>query len=382
MIPSHGPTLGVRSTVLCGLFALIAFAPARSQTVYLAFGDSITQGDLENGDYASPLAELLEDAIVENHGLGGEKTPDGLTRLDLVLALSQGADVLLLMEGTNDISVGISQETTLFNLNAMASKATAQGLETVHATMIPRLPNAKVDRQNVLNQELVQEIRILAGTRQRRLVDNFEMFSEEEDRFARLYTDNPNDPVGHPNSAGYELMAQTFADVLTDDDTVPPVPGLLRPNHGATDVPADTSITVELWDFGQGIASQSVALLVEDAVVAATLSGSSRNAVLTYQPPNPLAGIVQVALRASDQAVPANRLDREIASFTIAGTAPLPGDINADGRADGADLVMLGVSFGSSPPSIRYYAPADLDGDGEIDGADLAILAANFGQSL
>ena len=80
-----------------------------------------------------------------NRGVGGEKTPEGLSRIDQVL--DEGGDVLLLMEGSNDISRNISIETTLFDLGEMARRAEERGLEVVHATVIPRIPTPAPTRR-------------------------------------------------------------------------------------------------------------------------------------------------------------------------------------------------------------------------------------------
>jgi lysophospholipase L1-like esterase len=56
------------------------------------------------------------------------------------------------------------------------------------------------------------------------------------------------------------------------------------------------------------------------------------------------------------------------------------GDIDGSGRVDGADLVLLGISFGSVAGDDAYSAAADINQDGLVDGFDLAILADHFGQ--
>ena len=65
----------------------------------------------------------------------------------------------------------------------------------------------------------------------------------------------------------------------------------------------------------------------------------------------------------------------------VQGTGFLVGDIDRNGRVDGADLVLLTNGFGSTPNQRRFRADADLDGNRVIDGEDLAILAQNFGRS-
>ena len=57
-------------------------------------------------------------------------------------------------------------------------------------------------------------------------------------------------------------------------------------------------------------------------------------------------------------------------SMTV--TAGRVGDLNADGRVDGADLSVLLAGWGSATST-------DLDANGTTDGADLSILLANWG---
>ena len=58
------------------------------------------------------------------------------------------------------------------------------------------------------------------------------------------------------------------------------------------------------------------------------------------------------------------------------------GDIDGSGRVDGADLVLLGIAFGSVEGGESYSAAADINQDGIVDGFDLAILADHFGQNV
>lgn len=374
------------------LAALALAVPARAQSgaTYLAFGDSITMGVGDDPERPEPgypprLEALLSTGgntvTVENHGLGGEETSEGVTRLSEVLSGAQSGDTLLLMEGTNDVSRDVSVETVVFNLSDMALRAEARGLRVVHATVIPRHPNARTDDENIVNQELNGLIRNLAGRRQRGLVDPFEVFGAENDLFSRLYSDNPQDRVGHPNAAGYDLLAETFRDVLTGVDSVPPVHGELSPVHGARNVRPEAAIEVELLDFGRGIDLPGTTLLVNGAVVTAVVSGDATRAELSYQPPQPLSGVVTVGLRTRDLATPPNTVDRTLARFVISGTTFLPGDIDEDGRVDGGDLITLGIHFGTARGGSAFEPEVDLNGDGVIDGLDLAILASNFGRS-
>jgi hypothetical protein len=74
-------------------------------------------------------------------------------------------------------------------------------------------------------------------------------------------------------------------------------------------------------------------------------------------------------------------VDREVFSFTIAGTQILTGDLDQDGRVDGADLLRFARRFGARLGESLYSPSADFNNDGIVDGQDLAVLANNFGRS-
>ncbi|HSL84376.1 MAG TPA: GDSL-type esterase/lipase family protein [Thermoanaerobaculia bacterium] len=381
-----------RSPALLAVLLALTALPAAGQTKYVAFGDSITEGTgfddpsrqcPEECGYAPRLEALLDGAgmpsEVVNAGKGGERTPEGLTRLPDVLA-EHGGDVLLLMEGSNDVSRSISPETTLFNLNEMARTARSHGLRPVHATLIPRIPSAQVDGENRINQRLNMSIRELAFDRGRDLVDPFEVFWSHPNTFAELYHPGP-DVVGHPSSAGYDLLARVFFDVLRGVDSVPPVPGGLEPQDGARDVSPNAVVRLRLYDFGAGIDLGATDLLIDGEPVAASLEGDSRRLDLRYSPVTPFSGLVEVGYRTRDLAPAANRGETTLGSFLVQGAALLLGDVNSDGRVDGHDLVELAIRFGTVDGESRYARFVDLNRDGRIDGEDLAILASEFGRS-
>jgi lysophospholipase L1-like esterase len=360
--------------------------PAHGQTRYICFGDSITDGvgdTRPEGDRGYPvrLQTILTgagmDVEVIEEGVPGEDTSEALSRIDGVLGA--GGDVLILMEGTNDPSQNISFETTRFNLEEIASRAETAGLAVIHATTIPRIPSANRDPDNILNRQLNGEIRNLAGGAGRDLGDPFEVFGAQPNLFSTLYWDNPDDAVGHPNAAGYDLMAELFADVIRGIDTVPPVHGRMTPDDGDGAVSPNATLEVEVWDFGAGIDGDNTTLALNGVAVEASSSGGERRRILTYTPPAPLAGVVNLALRAADGA--GNRTDQTIATFTVQGNTFLSGDIDRDGRVSGTDLIRLAVAFGARRGDSRYDRAADLNTDNVVDGEDLATLASNFGRA-
>lgn len=371
-----------------GLLPASLAAQTTPQIVYIAFGDSITEGvgddpSRASRGYPARLEGLLSatgsDPQVINAGVPGEDTSEGLTRIDGVLR--QGGDVLLLMEGTNDLGPGISEETTRANLNQMATKAERQGLEVIHATVIPRLPTARLDADNQDTQRMNEQIRDLAGNQGRELADPFEVFSSLPTLYSNYYDDAPGDRVGHPNEDGYDVLAQVFADVIREEDTVPPVTGILNPPNGVIRVPPGQTVSVEVWDFGTGINLANTDILVNGSVVEPMMTGNSRHATYTYRPPNPFSGAVEIGLRSADFANPPNQVDKIVSRFIIRGTRFLDGDLDQDGRVDGADLVLFARTFGSTQGDGRYDRFADFNDDAVIDGDDLALLAANFGDS-
>lgn len=378
------------TALLLGAIPVLASAQTTSKA-YLAFGDSITFGIGDDPARANPgypprLQSLLVtagvNATVGNYGLGGEKTPDGLTRIDSVLANGKAGDVLILMEGTNDINKSISMETTIFNLDTMAGKAEARSMGVIQATVIPRPPDAKVDADNLLTDQLNGRIRNLAGVRGRKEADPNEVFRNLPNLFSGFYSNAPDDHVGHPNAAGYDILARVFYNVIQGIDMVSPVPGIINPVNGATNVKPDATIQVDVWDFGAGIDLANTFLQVNGQQVTVTPQGTAQHASLTYQSPTPLSGTVTVGLISRDLAPTPNTINRQIAKFTIQGAAPgLQGDVNGDNRVDGTDLILFGLHFGALRGTASYSAAADFNNDGAVDGLDLAILAANFGQT-
>jgi lysophospholipase L1-like esterase len=375
----------MRSRVLIAssLLLLAAASGVRAQTTYVAFGDSITEGvgddpnRAEKG-YPPRLEALLQQrgqtAEVRNEGVAGETTAEGLSRINRVL--EPGDDTLLLMEGTNDIGLRISNETIAFTVDQIAERAETRGLTVVHATVLPRL-NTSLDPLNLITGEFNGLIRDFAWSDERRLADPFEVFFRLTPNYGQYYWDKL-----HPNAAGYDLMARVFADVLTNVDTVPPVTGRLSPSNDAQNVSPNAPLVIDLYDFGAGIDLANTRLLIDDQVVDTPLTGSSRKLEIRYTPPQPWRGVVRVRLRSRDLATPTpNQIDKEITQFVISGTTFLNGDVDRDGRVDGTDLLAFAPHFGSRRGEGRYAGFADINVDDQVDGADLALLASNFGKT-
>jgi lysophospholipase L1-like esterase len=356
---------------------------ASSQT-YVAFGDSITSGfgDPKGIGYPARLEALLSTDLnmpvtVINDGTFGETTGEGLTRIGS--ALQPGVTAVLLMEGTNDINAKVSVDTIVQNLDLMAGQAETAGIAAVHATVIPRLRTADTDPTNVITATLAGAIRELAWERSRTLADPFEVFFYLTPNAMSLDYLGGGDKL-HPNGAGYDLLAQTFADALTGADHVPPVIGTVSPGNGQQNVPANVGIQLDVFDFGAGIDVANSHLLIDGQAVTVTPTGDQRKLQFLYQPAAPLAGVVSIGLQAQDLATPPNIFTGTVATFEVVGTFFLPGDLNHDGIVDGTDLLLFAPCFGAHRYDPNFQLACDLNGDGIVDGRDLAILAFNFGK--
>ena len=211
--------------------------PALAQdTRVLAFGDSITIGFREPGvdcnqpidtaaGYTEHLQELLAlegvDSAVDPFGVCGETTFGGVTRIDDVLAQESG-DAIVIMEGTNDISSGnpvISLECIQDNLQIMAEKATAEGVEPVLASIIPYGPDVDGMQRNERAARLAADLANLASANGWAYADVFNFLFDIPNLFSELYADG-----FHLNAAGNERMAEVFVDPTQEalDDSCTP----------------------------------------------------------------------------------------------------------------------------------------------------------------
>lgn len=226
-------------TALPLAFALAA--PAGAAEKFIAFGDSITYGWFD-GANPNGSNECIEDlgrspnqcgypgrvvdrlnaqgynVSVYNAGKGGEKTYQALSRIDGVLNQHSEARVFVLMEGSNDISVGgpnVSVESIKNNLATLGNKAQNRGMHVVLATVIPRYPQAPVDPSNTQTAALNSKIRTLANQRGWPLAETYNHFMGLPNLFQTYYQHwSSSDPVGHPCNLGFDQLANVFTPVI------------------------------------------------------------------------------------------------------------------------------------------------------------------------
>lgn len=120
---------------------LLSFVPARAEPLrVLAFGDSLMAGYMLPAAVAFPaqLERRLRadgfDATVINAGVSGETTAGGLARAGF--ALGEGADLVILELGANDMLRGVDPKLTSANLDKIVTEIEARKAAVLLAGMV------------------------------------------------------------------------------------------------------------------------------------------------------------------------------------------------------------------------------------------------------
>lgn len=180
---------------------------ANDANVYVAFGDSITEGALLDDPgtqgYVSKLAVLLGKTVV-NEGVGGSSTYDGVDWVHGVLD-DHRPGFLLIYYGVNDLIASYDEEDAAANLRSIIQAARDNKTLPVIATLTPvegehGAWSSGVDRLNALIRQLAAELDVP-------LVDLNEAFGVTASTY--LLSDGL-----HPNALGHTLIADTFYDVV------------------------------------------------------------------------------------------------------------------------------------------------------------------------
>lgn len=164
--------------------------------------------------YPTMLRQLLgqryptQSIQVENAGRSGEWAVDGQYRLGAELARS-GAEVLLLMEGANDLAAlgekGMDPATAA--IEAMVAEAGRRGVVVLLATLPPQRPGGSRATFIDLLPRYNDWMRRIARDRGATLVDVESAFGGD---LSLLSADGL-----HPTVEGYRVIAQAFADAIT-----------------------------------------------------------------------------------------------------------------------------------------------------------------------
>jgi lysophospholipase L1-like esterase len=189
--------------------------------LYMAFGDSITDGDgsFDNQGYRPGLLSKLiahfNQGSMNNQAIGGTRSNAGAARIQNSLGSVKPAYALILY-GTNDWNDDPCREDfpcyTIDSLRSMIRAAKAQHTLPVISTIIPcnvgfdaRVPP---NRQDWI-QDMNALIRPMAQEEGAVLVDNYAAFMAVPD-YHTLMSDHV-----HPNDAGYAIMVDQWFQGIT-----------------------------------------------------------------------------------------------------------------------------------------------------------------------
>jgi len=187
----------------------------------VAFGDSITDGTAStlnaNGRWPDFLARRLENENsirptgVLNLGIGGNRVLIGgagenaLARFDRDALVASGVTHVIVLEGINDISGGNTAERIIEGHRQLIKRAHARGLRIYGATLTP-FANAPEPRE-IQRQALNAWIR--TSGEYDAVIDFDAATRDPANPRAMLPIYDSGDTL-HPNSAGYEAMANAI----------------------------------------------------------------------------------------------------------------------------------------------------------------------------
>jgi lysophospholipase L1-like esterase len=221
-------TDSLNRTATCSFPVTISKLPVLSRTRFLAFGDSITAGEVTipgftgfgtstkqvivpGASYPSVLDRTLKGRYpsqageigVANHGVGGEKAIEARNRYFFALNSFQPHAVLL-MTGYNDIPLGAdgAASSAANELRILAAEARLRGMRVFIATLAPPGNGNKAIPQFLVD-DFNGRIRNLTHTEGAVLVDVYAGLLTDVRRYIGV------DGL-HPTEAGYAKIADLF----------------------------------------------------------------------------------------------------------------------------------------------------------------------------
>ncbi len=217
-------------TGTCTFRVRVRPVPRLQFTRFLAFGDSLTAGVLSPEGFAPGLSypAKLQSLLVQryrrqtitivNAGIGGEAASEmGRLRLRGAI-LSAQPEVLLLMEGSNDLFNYGAEGVTLgiAALEEMVVQARNMGVRVMLATIPPQRAGGLRRRDFVasLIPGFNDRVRAVAGRQSATVVD---VFGAMQPQLEQLI--GPDDL--HPNSQGTSVMAERYFEVIRASFEVP-----------------------------------------------------------------------------------------------------------------------------------------------------------------
>ena len=227
-------TDGLQRQASCSFNVTVSKLPQVSRVRYLAFGDSITAGEVTfpvstssgmrstrqvvvpSAAYPTVLQRLLrtryqfqsEQITVENAGVGGEKAIDARNRFFARLSAFR-PDAVLILTGHNDIPRGENGAASAAanEVRIMAQGAKAAGARVFIGTPVPGRPGGNRTIDPFLLLDYANRMRAVASQEGAVLVDLHAAMLPEVTRYLGV------DGL-HPNEAGYTRMAELFFEAI------------------------------------------------------------------------------------------------------------------------------------------------------------------------
>jgi lysophospholipase L1-like esterase len=235
-------------TSSCSFAVVVTPPPRLSVTRFLAFGDSLTQGEIvSEGSFGRVHTLLIDDAkayptrlrellatryatqtlTVVNRGERGVKAADAPPDLSALLALGQ-YDVLLLMDGNNDLLLqdSVAMMAAANGMRQMVRDAKSRRVQVLLATLPPQNPDGCCPRRGVGAPLVVpynDSLKLIAAGESVPIVDVYQAFNGDVTTLIDF------DGL-HPTAAGYQRIADTFFDII----------------KARLEVPATTTVTTTL----------------------------------------------------------------------------------------------------------------------------------------
>lgn len=173
--------------------------PLQPDSVILAFGDSLTAGVGTEKAYSYPsVLERLSGIKVINAGISGETTAEGLRRFSAVLN-EHSPDLLILIEGGNDILRNNNKAETKQNLEQMIQLAMARNIQVVMLG---------VPEKSLFSSSAPFYVE---------LAEKYDLVFDGQIIGSLMRSPSKKSDAVHFNREGYYEMAQTIYDLLQDN---------------------------------------------------------------------------------------------------------------------------------------------------------------------
>jgi lysophospholipase L1-like esterase len=223
-------------TATCGFSVTVSRIPTLQRTSFLAFGDSVTAGEVSvptsigttldgfpsfklivvpGASYPTQLQALLrtryitqQTAItIANSGLPGELATAGARRFPGVMS-SVRPEVVLLLEGYNDLALGLSFASSAASaIETMAKEARNRGARVYIASLTPPRAGGKNSLPAEWVTNLNGRLRSVAAGENAVFVDLYQAL-----------VGNVTAYIGsdglHPTEVGYQKIAETFFNAI------------------------------------------------------------------------------------------------------------------------------------------------------------------------